>query len=418
MGQVDSTLEPVVDLTSTSCCIVGAGPGGVLLALLLARQGIAVTLLEAQQNFEREFRGDSVNPQVMEIMDQLGLVERLQQLRHAKIHKVTMRTAQGEEQLSDYACIRSKFPYVTVLPQARFLDFLTQEALRYPTFRCIMGAKFQELREKDGKVIGVRYRDDRGVHDIQADVTVGADGRTSRVRRMAGIELESVSPPVFDVLWFRLPRKPEDANWDGNLGVYFGKGYYFALTDRFDYWQIAYVIPKDGFEGIREQGIEKFQESISALVPQFGSRVAELREWSDIRLLPVKLSRVRRWYRAGLLLIGDAAHVMSSMGGVGINCAAQDAVVAANVLSEPLRTGTLTTAHLAKVQRKRVLPTRIMQMLQGMAERKFAGSALDTNQPFRLSPLLRIPFVQTLAARIIALGVWRVKVQETSRRAA
>src|SRR5918997_1701429 len=351
----------VRDVRRTTCCIVGGGPGGAVLSLLLARAGVEVTLLEAHPDFDRELRGDTLHPSVMEIMDQLGLAERLLKLRHTEARSFTLQTVSGPFTPIDFSRLDTKYPYITVMPQTSFLEFITGEAKRYPNFRLVMSARVRELVEEEGVVRGVRYESEDGWHEVRAILTVGADGRGSRVRRLAGFEPVKTSPPM-DVLWFKLPREPDDP--EGAMGRV-GRGHIAILLDRFDYWQAGYVIPKGTYPKLRHEGIESLRRSFAELIPEFADRVECLEDWRQVSLLSVESSRCRRWDKPGLLLIGDAAHVMSPVGGVGINYAIQDAVVAANVLTEPLKKSQaqlkdLDPSYLAAVQRRREGPTRII----------------------------------------------------------
>ena len=318
----------------TGCVIVGAGPAGTILALLLARSGLPVTLLEAHLDFDREFRGDTIHPSVLGILGQLGLVDHLLELRHSKVRHVTVQTAAGAFTPIDFRGIPARYPYIALLPQTEFLRFITDEAARYPGFRLEMGARVQELVEEDGIAKGVRIRTGEGDRDLRAPLIVAADGRFSTVRRLAGMEAIATAPPM-DVLWFRLPKVPGDPEDEGGLGR-IGQGHILILLDRWDYWQVGYVIPKDGYRQIRESGIETFRQAVAVLAPEFTDRLNTITEWQDISFLSVTSDRLPRWYRPGLLFIGDAAHTMSPMGGVGINYAIQDAVEAANVLAAAL----------------------------------------------------------------------------------
>jgi 2-polyprenyl-6-methoxyphenol hydroxylase-like FAD-dependent oxidoreductase len=383
-----------------------------VLALLLARKGTPVMLLEAHEDFDRDFRGDTIHPSVLEIMDQLGLAERLHQLRHSKIHTATFMTPTGPVALADFRRLKTRFPYIMMLPQARFLEFITEEAGRYPNFRLVLGASAQELIEEEGETRGVHYRAHDGWHEVRALLTVGADGRSSRVRRMAGFEMVKTSPPM-DVLWFRWPRRPEDG--EGLLGR-FGRGHALVMLDRLDQWQVGYVILKGSYQQIRAAGLEALRRSITEMAPEFADRAQTLQAWEQIAVLSVESSRCLRWYRPGLLLIGDAAHVMSPIGGVGINYAIQDAVVAANVLTGPLLAGQVRPDQLRQVQKERERPTRIIQWLQKQVQQRIIAAALKSNAPLTL-PLpirlmLHIPILRDLPARIIAFGVQRVHVKQ------
>jgi 2-polyprenyl-6-methoxyphenol hydroxylase-like FAD-dependent oxidoreductase len=395
----------------TACCIVGAGPGGVMLALILARQGIDVTLLEAHEDFDRDFRGDTIHPSVLEILDQLGLADRLLTLRHSKIHAGTFVTPDGPVTIADFKRLHTKFPYIALLPQVQFLEFIAREAKQYPAFHLIMGASVQELIEEHGEVKGVRYRSRDGWHEVRAVLTVGADGRSSRVRRLAGFEPVKSSPPM-DILWFRIPRRPDDP--EGVLG-HFGRGHALVLLDRLDQWQVAYVILKGSYREIQAAGLESLRRSIAELMTEFPERAESVQDWKQIAILSVESSRVPLWYRPGLLLIGDAAHVMSPVGGVGINYAVQDAVVAANVLSASLKEGRVTLAELAEVQRRREWPTRVIQGIQSLIQRRLIAAALHSSSalrvPWFVRLLLHIPVLRDVPARILAFGVCRVRLE-------
>jgi 2-polyprenyl-6-methoxyphenol hydroxylase-like FAD-dependent oxidoreductase len=401
----------------TTCCVVGGGPGGAVLSLVLARAGVDVTLLEAHPDFDREFRGDTLHPSVMEIMDQLGLADRLLKLRHTEIRSATVQTVAGPFTPLDFSRLNTKYPYITMMPQTSFLEFITAEAKRYPNFRQVMEARVRELVEEDGVIRGVRYEGNDGWHEVRAVLTVGADGRGSRVRRLAGFEPVKTSPPM-DVLWFKLPREPDDP--EGAMGRV-GRGHIAILLDRFDYWQAGYVIPKGTFPELRHEGIESLRRSFAELIPEFADRLERLEDWKQVSLLSVESSRCPRWYRPGLSLIGDAAHVMSPVGGVGINYAIQDAVVAANVLAGPLKDSQaqlkdLDTKYLAAVQWRRELPTRFIQTLQTQIQRRVLASVLRSEQPLAppgwLRLLIRVPLVRSVPARIVGFGLWPVRVKE------
>lgn len=406
----------IVETFETTCCIVGGGPAGAILALILARQKIPVVLLEAHEDFERDFRGDTIHPSVLEILDELGLAPRLHELRHSKIYSGTLMTTAGALTAADFRRLNTRFPYIMMLPQAHFLEFITEEAKQYPNFQLRMGARVEELIEEAGGVVrGVRYEDDAGVHEVRALLTVGADGRSSRVRHLAGKETLKTSPPM-DVLWFRLPRKPEDP--EGLLGR-ISDGHLVVMLDRLDQWQIAYVILKGSYRRIREAGIDALRQSLVSIAPEFADRVGHLKEWKQVAMLSVESSRVKEWYQPGLLLIGDAAHVMSPVGGVGINYAIQDAVVAANTLAEPLRAGRVELRHLREVQRKREWPTRFIQRIQVFIQQVMISNILRTDQPLQIPLivrlLLRTPFLRDIPARIIAFGLKRVHVKASLR---
>lgn len=416
----------------TTCCIVGAGPAGAVLALLLARQGIPVIVLEEHMDFDRDFRGDTIHPSVMQIMDEIGLVDRLLQIPHSRVYSLPVQTANGTITLADFQRLKTRYPYIAMIPQVYFLEFITTEAKNYPNFRLIMGARVEKLIEENGKICGVHYRGQDGWHEVRALLTVGADGRFSRLRRLAGWEPIKTAQTM-DVLWFRLPTKPGDSNQSsGRLA----KGHILILLRRpapittasasaalpsdnmqeRDYWQIGYVIPKGGYQKIHASGLEALHRAVGEMMPEFADRMDYIREWKQVSVLSVESSRLHRWYRPGLLLIGDAAHVMSPVAGVGINYAIQDAVVAANVLSGPLKSGCVEVRDLAAVQRKREWPTRIIQGFQNLIQRRFVSDVLGSDKPVALPSMMRlllhVPVLRDLPARFIGFGIWPVHVRK------
>jgi 2-polyprenyl-6-methoxyphenol hydroxylase-like FAD-dependent oxidoreductase len=401
----------IVDRHETTCCIVGGGPAGAVLALLLAREGTPVMLLEAHEDFDRDFRGDTIHPSVLEIMDELGLADRLLSLRHSKIHMATFMTPTGPVTVADFRRLKTRFPYIMMLPQAHFLEFITEEAKRYPNFQLVMGASAQELIEEDGAVRGVRYRSHEGWHEARALLTVGADGRSSRMRRMAGFEMVKTSPPM-DVLWFRWSRRESDG--EGILGR-FGRGHALVMLDRLDQWQVGYVILKGSFQQVRAAGLEALRHSIVEMAPEFADRAESLQDWDQVAVLSVESSRCLKWSRPGLLLIGDAAHVMSPIGGVGINYAIQDAVETANLLGDKLKARHLQANDLNSVQRQREWPTRVIQWLQRQIQQRVIAAALRSNRPLNLPLairlLIRLPLLRDIPARMIAFGVKRVHLK-------
>ena len=399
----------------TTCCVVGAGPAGAVLALLLARQGIPVVLLEAHGDLDRDFRGDTVHPAILEALDAVGVADRLlAAVPHRKLRAITVPTEPPVR--LDFAGLRTRFPFIAVIRQAQVLAFLTEEAARSSSFELVLRADVRELVAAGGLVRGVRYRSPDGWHEVRALLTVGADGRFSRVRRRAGLRAVTTSPPV-DVLWFRLPRRPADPE---GLVTAVGAGHFLLLVDRGDEWQIAAAIPKGTYPAQRAAGLEALRRTVAVLVPWLADRVDALDDWRRVALLSVASDRLERWYRPGLLLLGDAAHVMSPFGGNGINYAVQDAVAAANRLSAPLRAGRLSLRDLAAVQRRRDWPTRLTQAAVALAQDALfsrvlraarpAGPPRPLRPPGALRLLLRVPVLRELPLRWVAFGLWPVRV--------
>lgn len=409
----------VEDQKVTSCCIVGAGPAGAMLALLLARKGVSVKLLEVHKDFDREFRGDTIHPSTLEILDQIGLAEPLQQLPHSKVSGPTLQFADGPFRPFDLTRLKTKFPYILMVPQSRFLEFITHEAAKYPAFELIMHANVKQLLEEDGAVRGVRYlgADDQW-HEVRAALTVGADGRFSQLRQLAGFDMIKTSPPM-DVLWFRLPHLAEGMQLTGGGLGGIGKGRILVVLDRGDYWQAGLVFPKGRYQELKSQGVEAIRKAIVEIEPRLAKHVESLQEWRQFSLLSVESSRCSRWHKPGLLLIGDAAHVMSPVGGVGINYAIQDAVVAANVLTSALRSGSVSEALLHKVQQEREWPIRMIQAMQSILQESVIASVLAAKErpkrvPWQMRVLKRIPLLRDLPARMIAFGPRRVHLEQVN----
>lgn len=387
----------------TKCCVVGGGPAGVMLSFLLARKGVPVTLLEAHKDFDREFRGDTLHPPTMELMDQLGLADALLEQPHTKIHTAQVQTATGTTAVAEFGRLKTRFPYIVLMPQSCFLEFVTREAARFPNFTLNMEANVRELVEHGGAYGGVRYLTPQGCRECHASLTVACDGRFSRLRQLVGPNVVRTSPPM-DVLWFRLPREPSDGV---DLTFRVDGGRVAIMFDRGDHWQIGFVILKGTFHDIRERGLESFRAGLARLIPELTNRVDRMTDWKQITPLNVEANRLKQWYLPGLLFLGDAAHVMSPVGGVGINYAIQDAVEASNVLTEPLKEGAVKTAHLARIQRKREFPTRAIQLFQTTVQQRAVKTSLNPEIPFRPPWFLKLAFVRRLAARIIAFGIGR-----------
>jgi len=373
----------------------------MMLGLLLARAGIGVEVLEKHADFLRDFRGDTIHPSTLEVMHELGLLEALLRLPHEKIPRFSARIADREVTIADLSRLPVRSRFIAMMPQWDFLDFLAREAKRFPGFRLRMNAEVTGLVERDGRVAGLRLRDE----ELQADIVIGADGRHSTVRSAARLPAEEFGVPM-DVLWFRLSRRPTDP--EQTTGI-FGAGRIFILLNRGDYWQCGYVIGRGAADEVRRRGLPWFRESIVKLLPWLADRVGELADWEPIKLLTVRVDRLRQWYRPGLLCIGDAAPAMSPVGGVGINLAIQDAVAAANILAGPLREGTLSLRDLKAVQQRRDWPTRVTQRLQLTIQKQLIARALSAEESFTPPLFVRLlasfPLLARIPARLIGLGV-------------
>jgi len=389
---------------SVRCCIAGGGPAGMMLGLLLARAGLAVQVLEKHADFLRDFRGDTIHPSTLEVMHELGVLEEFLQRPHQKVQTIGGQIGDVFLQLADFAHLPTRCRFVAFMPQWDFLNFIEEQAKRYPGFRLEMEAEATGLIEEGGRITGVLAETPQGGLTVRADLVVGADGRHSVVRERSGLQSVDLGAPM-DVLWMRLSRHPTDP--EQTLGRV-DAGRILVMLDRGDYWQCAFVIPKGGFDQIRASGLTNFRAEIARLVPYLGDRVGELADWSDIRLLTVAVDRLRVWHRPGLLCIGDAAHAMSPIGGVGINLAIQDAVAAANILAPRLLKGGVTEDDLQRVQRRREFPTRGMQRLQVFLQNRVIGQVLQStgklSPPLPVRLLGRWPWLRRIPARLIGLG--------------
>ena len=386
-----------------------------MLALLLARQGVEVTLLESQSDFERMFRGDSIYPTILEVMDSLGLGERLHALPHAKAQTIRLMTEHGPLEVGSFRRLRGKYPYLMVVPQSRFLEFVLWEAARFPNFRLEMNARVETLLEDGGVVRGVRYRQAGVTHELHADLTVGCDGRGSRVRALSGLEAGLVrTAPATDLLWLSLPRDEHSPRRE-EVDLHVGRGHYLAILEHARHWQVGCGIPKGSFQRLRELGLEHLRGIIAQSAPWLASGLEAITDWSQVRLLSVQTSRLKRWAKPGLLLIGDAAHTMSPIGGVGINLAIQDAVVAANHLTRGLLEQRLNVRDLHRVQREREWPVRLTQTWTRLLEWQLAAAM--ASQPSwlmvtALRAVMRVPAMSDLSTWLTAYGVQPPRVLE------
>ncbi|HEY0625912.1 MAG TPA: FAD-dependent oxidoreductase [Allosphingosinicella sp.] len=392
-----------MDVLKTDLCIVGGGPAGMMAGLLFARAGVRTLVLEKHADFLRDFRGDTVHPSTLEIFGELGLVDELLSRPHARAETFTAIVAGEEIPFADFGALDVSCPFVALMPQWDFLDCTADAAREYPSFSLRMEAEVTDLAEEQGRVTGVRLADGQ---TIRARLVLAADGRHSVIRDQAGLPLEDLGAPM-DVFWFRISKPKTKENRTSFL---VGAGQVMALIDRGDYWQSAYVFPKGGAERIKAKGIEAFRSAVAAGAPMLAGRIHELRSWEDVKLLAVSLNRLKQWHRPGLLLIGDAAHAMSPMGGVGINLAIQDAVAAANILADPMAAGEDPDLLLEQVQERRMMPTRVIQTIQRVAQERVIGPLLEEprliERPPRLLQLFkRSSWLRRRVATLVGIGI-------------
>jgi len=372
-----------------------------MLGLLLARAGVRTLVLEKHADFLRDFRGDTIHPSTLEVMHELALLEALLRLPHQEVPQFAAKFGEREIVVADLSHLPTRCRFIAMMPQWDFLAFLAREAARSPHFELRMDAEVISLIERDGRIAGVRVKD----LEVEADLVVGADGRHSTVRAQAGLQVEEFGAPM-DVLWFRLSRRAGDP--EATMAL-FDAGRILVLIYRGDYWQCGYVIAKGAAEEVRRSGLPAMRAGIAKLLPFLADRVAELTDWDQVKLLTVRVDRLRQWYRPGLLCIGDAAHAMSPVAGVGINLAIQDAVAAANILALPLREARLSVNHLRQVQRRREWPVRVTQRLQLMIQKRLIARALQSDASFAPPLFIRMlemfPALRRIPARLIGLGI-------------
>jgi 2-polyprenyl-6-methoxyphenol hydroxylase-like FAD-dependent oxidoreductase len=415
--------NPASETITARCCLVGGGPAGMVCGFLLARAGIDVVVLEKHSDFLRDFRGDTIHPSTLELMYELGILGEFLRRPHQELTQIGAQADDFTVAIADFSHLPTHCKFVGLMPQWEFLNFIAEKAKVYPRFHLRMETEVTDLLIENGKVAGIHAKSPRGALEVRADLTIGADGRRSIVREKAGLEVLDLGAPI-DVLWMRVSRDPSDPNQ--TLGR-FRAGKILVAIDRGEYWQCAYVIPKGGVDAIHKRGLASFKDEIASVAPFLRKRLSELKDWNDVKLLSVAVDRLRQWSRSGLLCIGDSAHAMSPIGGVGINLAIQDAVAAANILAGPLAKGAVTDERLREVQRRREFPTRVTQGFQVFAHKRFIGPAMRHARPlirlpFPLKLLQIFPILRRIPARLVGLGVRPEHVrtpdtkQQTSRQ--
>lgn len=399
----------------TTCCIVGGGPAGVMLGYLLARKGVAVTVLEKHQDFFRDFRGDTVHPSTLDVMYELGLLPEFLSLPHQELTKVGGIFGGFAFTLADFDRVPTHCKFVALMPQWDFLNFLSSQAGKFPNFEMRMQHEAVGLQREGGRIVGVEARSPDGLVEVRADLVVGCDGRHSVIRKAAQLELIEFGVPI-DVLWFHISRRGNDPE---QLLGNFNYGRALVLINRDRYFQAGLLIRKGSFEEIRTAGLDAFRQQLLQIAPYLGDRVAELKDWDQIKLLSVQLNRLRQWHLPGLLCIGDAAHAMSPAGGVGINLAIQDAVATANLLADALRERRVTEDVLAQVQHRREFPTRVTQRIQATAHKAFDRLFQNpgpAKPPWQLKLAVRIPGLQRFMARAVGMGVRPEHVRDAGKQ--
>jgi 2-polyprenyl-6-methoxyphenol hydroxylase-like FAD-dependent oxidoreductase len=399
------------DSLTTQCCIAGGGPAGMMLGFLLARAGVRVVVLEKHADFLRDFRGDTVHPSTLELIYELGLLDDFLKLPHRTVDRLSLQIGNRRMRLIDLTHLPTQCKYIALMPQWDFLNFLADQGRRYSQFDLRMRAEATDLIEEGDRIAGVHVKTPDGELTVRADLVVGCDGRHSTVREKAGLPTDDYGAPM-DAMWFRITRRESDgADVFGHIEA----GALLVMLDRGDYWQCAYVIPKGGIDQVKASGIEAFRNRVVALSPFLADRIGELRSFDDVKLLTVMVNRLRQWWRPGLICIGDAAHAMSPIGGVGINIAVQDAVAAANCLAAPLKAGTTTNGHLQAIQARRDFPARMTQKIQLTMQNRIIGPALQSTREPKPPLLFKLfdafPRLRGIPGRLLALGIQPEHVQ-------
>jgi 2-polyprenyl-6-methoxyphenol hydroxylase-like FAD-dependent oxidoreductase len=386
------------------CCIVGGGPAGVMLGFLLARAGVDVLVLEKHKDFFRDFRGDTIHPSTLELMHELNLLDEFLLQPHQELRQITVHFGSEVIHIAEFTHLHARCKFIAFMPQWDFLNFLSAQATKYPGFRIRMDTEVTDLLIENERVAGVTAHTPEGMLTVRAALVVGCDGRSSTIRARAGLEVIDLGAPI-DVLWFRIPKHPGDPP---QAFGFVSAAQFMVLIDRDDYWQCAYVIRKGSFAQKRGEGLPAFREDVGRCAPFLCDRVAQIKVWDDVKFLNVKVDHLRQWHREGLLCIGDAAHAMSPVGGVGINLAIQDAVAASNLLAEKLRCGTVCSADLESVQHRRSRPARLTQGLQVFMHEHLLEPIFESTEtiptPLAMRLLEKFPRLRTLPARVVGMG--------------